>query len=163
MHVVDLWRHLLGDEVERLDALEWEGGAAAPPGSAHVLAGRTAGGTLLSATFSQATSIALDVELIGDRGRLTASLYRGDGLRRAPVGTPPGGAGPRAREALRTARDLPRQAAAARRGGDCVASYAAQWEGSPPEWRERAAPPARRRSPTGAPRSPPSSPAPRGA
>jgi myo-inositol 2-dehydrogenase/D-chiro-inositol 1-dehydrogenase len=120
VHHLDLWRHLTGEEP----------GAITATGDDHAVAlsARTESGTVLATTIADGTSDANEIELVGERGRLTLTLYRGDGPHWAPAGEPGGGVGLRLREAARAARDLPRQARAARAGGDYLESFASEWQ-----------------------------------
>lgn len=124
VHHADLWRALLGEEIVEVAA-----DARGEPLEDDVatVSARAAGGTVVSGTFAQGTADANQVELAGDRAALRLDLQRGDGLRVVSVGRPGGGPRTRAREAAATIADLPRQLVVARRGGDFVASYAAQW------------------------------------
>jgi predicted dehydrogenase len=118
-HHLDLWRYLAG-EPEDLRATGHQGVVA--------LAGRTADGVVLSSTLVDGTSDANDVELVGDRGRLTATLYHGDGPHRAPLGVQAAGPAQRLRAAADRARVLPRMVRDARAGGDFHLGYVAEWE-----------------------------------
>jgi predicted dehydrogenase len=120
VHHLDLWHHLTGEEPAEI--------AATGDEHAVALSARTASGTLLATTIADGTSDANEIELVGERGRLTLTLYRGDGPHWAPAGQSGGGVGVRLREAGRAARDLPRQARAARAGGDYLLSFRTQWE-----------------------------------
>jgi predicted dehydrogenase len=119
-HHLDLWRHLTGEEPARI--------AASGNAGTILVSALTESGTVLATTLADATSNTNEVELVGERGRLTLTLYRGDGPRWAPVGEAAGGAAVRLRAAASAARDLPRQARAARAGGDYLLSFAAEWE-----------------------------------
>jgi predicted dehydrogenase len=138
IHHLDLWRLLAGAPADHLPGAPSDALGGAPSGhlrvqasgdeNAFTLAARTSDGVALSTTVVAGTGDANEVELVGDRGRLTLTLYRGDGPHWAPAGEAAGGPGPRARAVVRAARSLPRQAKVARVGGDYLASYAAQWE-----------------------------------
>jgi predicted dehydrogenase len=134
VHHLDLWRHLTGEEPRRITATGGEEGAL-------LLSAVTEGGTLLATTVADGTSDANEVELVGELGRLTLTLYRGDGPHWVPAGQAGGGVGVRLSAAGRAARTLPRQARAARAGGDYVLSFAAQWEALARAVREEAAAP----------------------
>jgi predicted dehydrogenase len=134
VHHLDLWRHLTGEEPRRITASGEEGALA--------LSAVTDGGTLLATTVADGTSDANEVELVGERGRLTLTLYRGDGPHWAPAGRAAGGVGVRLSAAARAARTLPRQARAARAGGDYVLSFAAEWEALARAVRGEGVPPA---------------------
>lgn len=120
IHHLDLWRHMTGAEPRRLRAT----------GDDHalVLSALTDDGTLLTTTVADGTSDANEVELVGERGRMTLTLFRGDGPHWAPLGEAGGGVGVRLRASARAASMLPRQARAARAGGDYRLSFAAEWE-----------------------------------
>jgi predicted dehydrogenase len=120
IHHLDLWRHLTG--AEPVDT------AATGDADALVVTARTDDGVLLASTLACGSSDVNDVELIGERGRLTLTLFRGDGPVWSPVGRAAGGVSVRLRSAARTAATLPRQARAARAGGDYILSFAAEWE-----------------------------------
>ncbi|HEV7846270.1 MAG TPA: Gfo/Idh/MocA family oxidoreductase [Thermoleophilaceae bacterium] len=120
VHHLDLWRHLTGEEPGAVSAIGDEHAVA--------LSARSESGTVFATTVADGTSDANEVELVGELGRLTLTLYRGDGPHWTPAGEPGGGVGPRLREATRAARDLPRQARAARAGGDYLQSFASQWQ-----------------------------------
>jgi predicted dehydrogenase len=120
VHHLDLWRHLTGEEPRRIAANGNE--------NALVVSATTDRGTLLTSTLADGTSDANEVELVGERGRLNLTLYRGDGPHWEPVGEAGGGVGVRMRGLARAARGLPRQARAARTGGDFLMSFAFEWE-----------------------------------
>ncbi len=132
IHHLDLWRCLSGREPA--------GVRATGDDRALALTARTEDGPLLATTLAVGTSDANQVEIAGERGRLLLDLYRGDGPLFVPVGRAGGGAGVRLRAAARSAASLPRQALAARAGGDYRLSYAAEWtallaavrDGTPP-------------------------------
>jgi predicted dehydrogenase len=120
IHHLDLWRRLTGEEPERIAATGHDGALA--------LTATSPGGTLLATTVADGTSDANELEIVGERGRLTLTLYRGDGPHWAPTGEPGGGVGVRLRKAARAVRTLPRQTRAARAGGDYMLSFGAEWE-----------------------------------
>ena len=131
IHQLDLWR-LLAGEPEDL--------GATGDGDTLALSARTAGGVVLSATVVSGSGDANELELVGERGRMTLTLYRGDGPHFAPAGRAAGGPAARLAETARAAASLPRQVRAARTGGDYRLSYVAEWravraavrEGAPP-------------------------------
>jgi myo-inositol 2-dehydrogenase / D-chiro-inositol 1-dehydrogenase len=134
IHHLDLWRHLTGAEPTAV--------RATGDHDVLALAARLEDGTLLATTVAVGTSDANQVELVGERGRLLLDLYRGDGPVWAPTGRAAGGVGVRLRAAAASATSLPRQARAARAGGDYRISYAAEWEAILAAVRDGARPPA---------------------
>ena len=150
IHHLDLWRFLCGREPEAVHA--------AGDDDALALTARLEDGTLLATTIATGTSDANEVELVGERGRLTAGRSSAaTGPRWAPR-RPRGRAASasRLRAAAASAASLPRQARAARAGGDYRLSYAAEWaavraavrDGTPPPADARGRPRARSRSPS---------------
>lgn len=136
IHHADLWAHLTGEEVRDVFA------QVRAEDEAAIVSARTPSGVLLETTVAQATSDSHELELVGTRGRLRLSLYRGDGLHWEPVGRLGGGPGARLRELGGSLRDLPRQAGAARRGGDYRDSFREQWRELALAVRGQGAPPA---------------------
>jgi myo-inositol 2-dehydrogenase / D-chiro-inositol 1-dehydrogenase len=134
IHHLDLWRHLTGREPPAVRATGDAGALA--------IAAELEGGPLLATTVAVGTSDANQVELVGEHGSLLLDLYRGDGPRWTPVGRAAGGVGVRLRAAAGSAATLPRQALAARAGGDYRLSYAAEWAAVLAAVREGAPPPA---------------------
>jgi predicted dehydrogenase len=123
-HLADLWRWLLGSEVEGVRALsrsvEFDDQTAC-------VQARMASGVLVSAALSQRTTSHNVVELLGTRGSLRLSCYHADSLELAAIGARARGAWRRVRPMLERAARLPAAIRAARVGGDFKASYANQW------------------------------------
>jgi predicted dehydrogenase len=124
VHHFDLWRYLLGSEIEEIYAESrsesWEDEYAA------VIA-RMADGTPVSSVLSQRGSEINEIEIYGGDGRLKISLYEFDGLEYTPMGCYPGDPRARARKAFQAVRDLPRGMRTMTRGGDFFQSYIAEW------------------------------------
>jgi len=121
-HHFDLWRWLLGVEIEEVFA--WD----APSDDTHaVVSARLAGGVLATAQFGQRTYPAGDIELHGDRGRLRVSLYDFDGLEHRPLEQRPGRPLTRLKSIANTLESLPAGLVSARKGGDFLATYAEEW------------------------------------
>ena len=76
-HHVDLWRHLLGEEIDDIRALCRTGETE---DETAVLTGRASGGAMVTAVLSDQAPDANEVDIIGRDGRLRFSLYRGDSL-----------------------------------------------------------------------------------
>ena len=122
VHHFDLWRHLLGDEVESVFAFGHEGDAGA------AITARTRGGVLVQSTFSERTAPMHSVELVGRDGCLRLSLTRFDGVELLPAdGGGESAPGTRGRAVARALRGLPRGVAEMRRGGAFARSYVEQW------------------------------------
>jgi predicted dehydrogenase len=124
IHHFDLWRFLLADEVENVHA--YTGVGERGEGIACVSA-RMRGGALSSTLSVDATSLSNEVAVYGTKARAVADLYRFDGLAQASPSEPPGAVRTRAQALLRTARTLPAGLDAARRGGEALLAYEAEW------------------------------------
>jgi len=125
VHHVDLWRHLLGDEIAELAATTRSDPEA--DDSVALLTGRTHAGVLLEAIAADHGPVRQEIQLIGRRATLELDLYRSDGLRLVPPGELPGAVGTRLRGALHTARSLSRLARDARVGGVFRQAYTELW------------------------------------
>ena len=134
IHHLDLWRFLSGREPT--------GVRASGDDETLALTAQIEGGPLLATTVAVDTSDANQVELAGEHGRLLLDLYRGDGPLWMPIGRAAGGVGVRLRAAAGSAASLPRQALAARGGGDYRLSYTAEWEAVLAAVRDGTPPPA---------------------
>jgi predicted dehydrogenase len=124
VHHFDLWRYLLGSEIEEIYAASrsecWEDEYAA-------VTARMADGTPVSGVLSQRGSEINEIEIYGEDGRLKISLYEFDGLEYTPMGCYPGDPRARARKAFQALRELPRGMRTMRGGGDFFQSYIAEW------------------------------------
>ncbi len=121
----DLWRFLLGEEVAEVTAFSRADGG--DDVTAGVLA-RTASGAVAASVFSHRAAEQHAIEVLGERGRVRASLYRADGFRFAPAGSFAGGASRRVRDALAPLAALPAALAARRLGGVYLESYRGLWD-----------------------------------
>lgn len=124
VHYLDLWRYLLGSEIEAVVASSRS--AEADDLTATVIA-RMANGALTSSAFSQYAATGHDIELFGQDGRLRISLCRFDGLEFAPSTQFPGSPIDRLQSLVHTMTELPRGVASAARGGGFADSYRNQW------------------------------------
>ena len=154
VHHYDLWRFLTGEEVAEVSA--FASGGRWEDESATVIA-RLSSGAIASGAFSQRTSQNNSVEVCGRAGSLTVSLYRFDGLERAPLTAVPGDVGSRIAAGRRLLTRLPRGIAGLRRGGEWAESYRAEWlafaaalRGGGPAPAHPGAPPSRGGPPAGA-------------
>jgi predicted dehydrogenase len=124
IHHVDLWRHLLGDEVEEVFALSRSGES---DDETVVVNARLRAGTLATVIASDRTALRNDVRISGDAGEFTLDLYRSDGFALAHPTDLPGAPAARMRRAAGSVRALLGNAREIGRGGVFDASYEAQW------------------------------------
>jgi len=120
----DLWRHLLGAEIEELFATtvdgRWEDEAA-------VVSGHMSNGVLVSAVFSERANHDLELEICGKAGRLRVSLIRFEGLEYYPTATMPSSLPARLGRLGHFLRELPRALPRVHRAGDYRVSYRDHW------------------------------------
>ena len=124
-HQFDLWRFLLGTEVEQIYA--WSRRHDHGVDQSAVVAAHMTNGVLVSAGFSEQTYDNCEIEIFGQSGRLQLSLYRFDGLEFSPTFGFAGDVKSRLRGIGRTMTELPRGVWTMRRGGDYRMSYVNQW------------------------------------
>jgi len=124
IHHFDLWRFLLGGEVEEVFALtrslEWDDEIA-------TISARMNNGTIVSSIFSELTDNNNEIEIHGRKGRLLISCYSFDGLEFLPILSSPGTISGRVRKFVNTLGNLPR-AVSIGNGGEFMASYRSEWE-----------------------------------
>ncbi len=124
VHHFDLWRYLLGSEVDEIFAVaqsgQWDDEAA-------VVTARMTNGVVVSSVFSERTSESHDLEFFGKGGQLRVSCYDFDGLEFSPPGGFPGDLKRRLGKMARTLQELPQGIRGMRQGGDFIGSYAAEW------------------------------------
>lgn len=124
MHHFDLWRYLLGEEIEEISAQArsgtWEDEAAA-------VTARLSSGALVSATFAECTSQNNVIEIYGRAGSMNISFYRFDGLETATTSEIPGNLPGRVRNLMQFGKELPKAIATMRRGGEWSQSYVEEW------------------------------------
>lgn len=123
-HHFDLWRFLLGCDVQQIFACS-QGDNAEDQASA--VTARMTNGVLVSAVFCERTYDNSELEVFGHAGRLRLSLYCFDGLEYAPTFSYPGDVRSRLRGLARTLAALPRGLATLRRGGDYLLTYEQEW------------------------------------
>jgi predicted dehydrogenase len=127
VHHLDLWRFILGQEIEEVFcSTPPSGGAEARPGDAGVVA-RGSGGTTIAGSFSAVTGQENEFAVYGSDAWLRASLYRFDSFELVPREAAMGDIGWRARRPGRLIAELVRAAPSIRRGGDFDVSYQAEW------------------------------------
>lgn len=120
----DLWRYLLGCEVEQLfaDAVSdrWDDAAA-------VVSGRMTNGVLVSGMFSERGNHDMELEVYGSAGRLRVSLMRFEGLEYYPDGMMAGDPRARIGNMVHFLRELPAALPRMHKMGDYRTSYRDQW------------------------------------
>jgi len=120
----DLWRHLLGAEIEELYASavdgRWEDEAA-------VVSGRMSNGVLVSAVFSERANHDLELEICGKAGRLKVSLIRFEGFEFYPTEVMPSSVPARFGRIGHFLKELPRALPRMHRAGDYRVSYRDHW------------------------------------
>jgi len=124
-HQADLWRWLLGSEVQAVHA---DTRSSAFDDQSATLQVRMAGGVLVTGAVSQRSVSHNIIEVFGSRGSLSFSCYHGDSLSVSAVGTPGTSLSRRIRPLLAKAAQLPGAFQAARGGGDFRMSYVREWE-----------------------------------
>ena len=125
IHHFDLWRFLLGSEVEEIFC-------AAQPSDLYehessTVAAKLSGGALASGAFSLSTSPQNELEICGEKGRLVLSCYRFDGLAVYPHEAYPGDLRHRLRESAASLAQFGQAIPSLRRGGDFQDSFRALW------------------------------------
>jgi predicted dehydrogenase len=125
IHHFDLWRFLVGCEVEKVFALRHNDGSGRE--SATVCA-TMANGVLVTSSFSHGVSDTNELEICGAKARLRLSCYRSDSLRVEQNGTPRGAVRHWPSDAVRALRNVPQAFDRLLEGGDIIASYRTQWQ-----------------------------------
>jgi myo-inositol 2-dehydrogenase / D-chiro-inositol 1-dehydrogenase len=125
VHHVDLWRFLLGTEVDELFASSQ---TQSSDDESATLTARLANGALAIAAFSQRAAETHEIEIWGRQARLLVSPYRFDGLELNPASVFSGALTTRARGLLTMLRALPAMLSDRPHGGSFRASYRAEWE-----------------------------------
>lgn len=120
-HHFDLWRFLLGDEVESVHAF------VRGDDETVVVSGRMRGGALTTTVASDLVRVRHDVTILGDAGEIGISVYRFDGLDLASVEEIDGSPRSRVRRARSSFSQLPSGLRSMRLGGDFALSYDEQW------------------------------------
>ncbi|OHE77837.1 MAG: hypothetical protein A2107_00405, partial [Verrucomicrobia bacterium GWF2_62_7] len=126
VHHYDLWRYLLGLEVQEVHAFSVASDAYEDETS--VISASLDGGVLGSGVMSFLTGPNSEVEVYGEKGRLLISLYRFDGLQFYSRQTYPGAHVDRLKRGAGALLSLPGLVADARNGGGFQASFSACWQ-----------------------------------
>jgi predicted dehydrogenase len=124
VHHIDLWRFLLGDEVEEI--------ACAPATDRESftttgIVASTRGGVSISTGLSSVSGQANEFAVFGSDAWLRASIYRFDGFESLGREDNQGGLGRHLRRQAAAVADLAGALLRLRRGGDFEATYAAEW------------------------------------
>lgn len=125
VHHFDLWRYLLDSEVAQIQAYSKKENGINTTVS---LSGKMANGLPVSGFFSEQTSNANEIEILGRKGRLRISIYEFDGLSFDPIMSVPGGMGPRLLKLKEFLLQLPTGIKIAKQGGDFLLTYKNEWE-----------------------------------
>jgi myo-inositol 2-dehydrogenase / D-chiro-inositol 1-dehydrogenase len=124
MHHFDLWRHLLGEEIDEISTCSrsgvWEDESA-------TVSARLSCGALASATFAECTSQNNSLEIYGREGSLSVSFYRFDGLERTAISDIPGNIPARIRGLKQFIKEFPQAVQTLRQGGEWLQSYVEEW------------------------------------
>lgn len=123
-HHLDLWRFLLGEEVEEVFACSISGRG---DDSTVSITGRTTGGTLVTALGMDDAFMRHEITIYGQQGGIQVDCYRFDGLARYGAEDLPGAPRTRLRQLAASLGDARAHLAAIRRGGDFNASYDGEW------------------------------------
>jgi predicted dehydrogenase len=123
-HHVDLWRHLLADEVREVSAVSRSNGS---DDSVVAVTGAMRGGVVATALGLDETATDNEVVIYGEAGSITLNLYRSDGFVRAGRDDIPGAPRRRLAAGARGFFELAAGAIPSRRGGDFMTSYVREW------------------------------------
>jgi predicted dehydrogenase len=126
VHHLDLWRFLLGEEVEQVFCGVSSETPATGPGSA-VINASTGSGIGIVGSFCALTGQENELAVYGSDAWLRASFVRFDSLVLMPREETGGDLRWRARRPARSLVEIARAAPALRRGGDFALAYQAEW------------------------------------
>ena len=124
VHHFDLWRFLVGEEVEQVAA--WSAAGRGDDQTVSVT-GRTTGSTLLSGLVCDSTTISNELTIYGESATLQLDLYRSDGFELRNLEDLPGAPGTRLRRMAASAGQLAGNVSELRRGGAFDTSYDGEW------------------------------------
>ncbi|MGZ8707991.1 MAG: Gfo/Idh/MocA family protein [Gaiellaceae bacterium] len=125
VHHFDLWRLLLGDEVEEVFAF---GHSDLGDDQTVAVVARTRAGTVAEALVSDRTATTNELTLYGQKGALHVNLYQSDGIRLAGPHDLPGAPRTRVRQMIAAARQIGGNLGEIRQGGVFDATYRSEWE-----------------------------------
>jgi len=126
VHHFDLWRYLLQSEVEQVFAYT----RPSPYYEDETLVTNAflSNGVLATGIFTLKTSPTSEVEIYGENGRLSLSLYRFDGFEFFSDTTYPGNIADRLKKSMFALFELPKTIPIMCRGGDFAATFHALWQ-----------------------------------
>lgn len=124
IHHFDLWRYLLGDEVEVIAATA---ASAASDDEVAVVTARARSGAELTALVMDTSAVANEMTLYGDTGSLHLDFYRSDGLELRSAAELPGAPIARLRRLGGSLAGLAGNAGELLRGGAFDTAYDRQW------------------------------------
>ena len=124
IHHLDLWRFLLGDEIDEVFAFSRAGRG---DDETVAVTARMRGGALATLQASDDTVTRNELVLNGDRGSVLIDCYRSDGIELVGMKDLPGAPRTRLRRTLSNLRQVGSNFGEIRRGGAFDASYDAQW------------------------------------
>lgn len=124
VHLFDLWRYLLNDEIEEVFATSRHG--VRDDENVNITAVMRSG-TIASAQVSERTAHNIEVEVCGSEGRIRIACQQFDGFEQLARQETSGAIGPRLRQLKQFARELPGGVASMRRLGDYGDSYREMW------------------------------------
>lgn len=124
VHHFDLWRYLLGEEVERVVAVSQ---AKDGEDATATVTARMASGVMVTSVFSERAAEQHEIEIYGNRGRIRASIYRFDGFDLVPTDIYEGHPARRLGRFVRALGGLPTAFQAARHGGVFLESFRSMW------------------------------------
>ncbi len=124
IHQYDLWRYLLGREVEQVSTVSLADGGI---DRASVITALVEGGAIASAMLVTTEGAASRTAVAGPRGRLEIDAHRFDGLTFEPADSFSGSPRSRLARARATLRGLPHGIRSLRGGGDFMACYEQEW------------------------------------
>ncbi len=123
-HQVDLWRHLLDDEVSEVSAVSCSDGS---DDSLVAVTGTMRGGAVATALGLERSATDNEVTIYGEAGSITLSLYRSDGFVSVGRDEIPGAPRRRLAAGARGLFELAAGATPSRKGGDFMTSYVTEW------------------------------------
>ena len=127
VHHIDLWRYLLGQEIEKVFAIH--NPSPVYEDAVSVLTARLSGGVLATAINAFTTGPASELEIFGSGGRLLINLYRFDGVRFYTCNEYPGQIAVRLREISGALMRVPAALATSARRGLFGETFHRAWQG----------------------------------